>query len=159
MQEHSNLQLEQNYYQRSQIKPGWQDVVQVLFSGILSSAEDEDARQFLTMMGMNLARQEPLPACATLGELEDNLNSLLRRFDWGVIKIEATEQRLDFVHIACPRSPAGSDDNLWQIALIAFLEGAYTEWLRAQGGLSQVPLRWLENTGDGAIVFRYQNGQ
>jgi len=158
MQEQEYAQVEQQYYRHRHQVSGWQSLVQVLFSGILSSADDEDGRRFLVLMGGNLARQHPLPASATLGELEDNLNQLLSHFDWCVVKIEATQQQLTLVHIAWPAAPQGQAHELWTLALIALLEGAYAEWLLAQGGQSYVPLRWQESTREGALVFRYQNG-
>ncbi|MCX2943884.1 cellulose biosynthesis protein BcsD [Rahnella perminowiae] len=158
MQEHSYSQVAQEYYRQRHTTPGWQSLVQVLFSGILASADDEDGRHFLTLMGNNLARQHPLPGSATLGELEDNINQLLRHFDWGVVKLEATQQQLALVHIAWPVSPQGQDDELWSIALISLFEGLYAEWLLSQGGQPYVPLRWQESTPEGAFVFRYQNG-
>jgi len=158
MQEHNYTQVAQEYYRQRHTTPGWQSLVQVLFSGILASADDEDGRRFLTLMGNNLARQHPLPAAATLGELEDNINHILSRFDWGVVKLEATSQQLALVHIAWPASPQGQDDALWPIALIALFEGLYAEWLLSQGGQPYVPLRWQESTPEGAFVFRYQNG-
>jgi hypothetical protein len=132
--------------------------VQVLFSGILSSADDEDGRRFLTLMGSNLAKQYPLPTATTLGELEDSLNQLLAQFDWGVVKIDATPQHLTLAHIAWPVAPQGSDEQHWQTALVAVLEGAYGEWLLAQGGQSSVSLRWQESQREGVLLFRYQNG-
>ena len=158
MQEHNYTQVAQEYYRQRHTTPGWQSLVQVLFSGILASADDEDGRRFLTLMGNNLARQHPLPASATLGELEDNINHILSRFDWGVVKLEATSQQLALVHIAWPASPQGQDDALWPIALIALFEGLYAEWLLSQGGQPDGPLRCQESTPEGAFVFRYQNG-
>ena len=158
MQEHDYAQVEQQYYRHRHQSSGWQSLVQVLFSGILSSADDEDGRRFLTLMGGDLARQYPLPAAATLGELENNLNQLFSHFDWGVVKIEATQQYLQLVHLAWPAAPQTQDAELWRIALIALLEGAYAEWLQAQGGQATVPLRWQESSREGALLFRYQNG-
>ena len=74
------------------------------------------------------------------------------------MKLEATQQQLALVHIAWPVSPQVQDDELWRIALISLFEGHYAEWLLSQGGQPYVPLRWQENTPEGAFVFRYQNG-
>jgi len=158
MQQQDYTRVEQQYYRQRKQTSGWQNLVQVLFSGILSSADDEDGRRFLALMGSNLARQYPLPTAATLGELEDQLNQLLGQFDWGVVKIEATNQQLTLAHIAWPAAPQGSDEALWQIALVAVLEGAYGEWLLAQGGQASVSLRWQESGREGVLLFRYQNG-
>ncbi|MDR3431174.1 MAG: cellulose biosynthesis protein BcsD [Rouxiella aceris] len=158
MQQFNDAQRVQDYYRQRQQQPGWFNLVQALFSGILTSAEDEDAREFLKMIGGNLAAQHTLPAAGTVGELEDNLNALLARFDWGVVSIDATGQYLSLRHLAWPVPSQGQDDILWQTALIAVLEGAYGQWLNAQSNHAQVPVHWLETTAEGGFVFRYQNG-
>ncbi|GAA3907188.1 hypothetical protein GCM10022405_35510 [Gibbsiella dentisursi] len=159
MQEHRYTQLEQEYYRhRQQAVSGWQVLTQALFSGILSSSDDEDGRRFLNLVGKNLAGQHPLPFSRSLGELEDNMNAILGRFDWGVLTIEASQQQLTLVHLAWPPSPQGQEDELWRVALISLLEGMYAEWLLSQGGHPTVPLRWVNNSAEGAFIFRYQNG-
>lgn len=83
MQEQNYTQVAQGILPPAALHSGLASLVQVLFSGILASAEDEDGCRFLTLMGGNLGRQHPLPVCATLGELEENINHILNRFDWG----------------------------------------------------------------------------
>ena len=149
MQEHNYTQVAQEYYRQRHTTPGWQSLVQVLFSGILASADDEDGRRFIMLMGNNLARQHQLPASATLGELEDNINHILSRFDWGVVKLEATQQQLALVHIAWPVSPQGQVADLWRIVLFSQFEGLYGGWLLIQGGRPFVQLRWQEHPPEG----------
>lgn len=144
------------YHQRRQIVPGWQDLVQVLLSGVLESAEGEDGRQFLRLMGGNLAACHPLPACRTVGELEDALNRLLADFDWGEVRLEPGERDLAMTHLAWPQAPQG-DRVQWLAGFSALLEGAYAVWLQAQGGQPQVPLRSEGTDAQGALRFRYHN--
>ncbi|WKZ92484.1 cellulose biosynthesis protein BcsD [Chimaeribacter arupi] len=145
------------YHQRRQCKPGWQDLVQTLFSGILSTAEGEDGHQFLRLMGGDLARRHPLPACRTVGELEDNLNRLLAGFDWGEVTLMPGERSLTLTHIAWPQAPDADQGN-WQAAFAAVLEGAYAVWLQTQGGHDRVPLRWQGANPQHTLHFRYQAG-
>lgn len=158
MQDTNYASLQLDYYRQRQSRPGWQDLLQILFSGILSTADDEDGRQFLNMMGSNLAKQHPLPLARTVGELEDALNGLLTEFDWGFVKIEPAEQELTLVHCAWPTASPHNDDTHWRYALATVLEGAYSEWLQAQGGKNHVPLRWQNHDREGSLVFRYKNG-
>lgn len=145
------------YHQRRQHQPGWQDLVQTLFSGILATAEGEDGHQFLRMMGGDLARRHPLAACHTVGGLEDSLNQLLATFDWGEVTLTPGERGLTLTHIAWPVAPQ-ADAAGWQAAFAAVLEGAYAAWLQAQGGHDQVPLRWQGPNPQQTLLFRYQKG-
>lgn len=147
------------YYRQRQFKPGWQDLVQVIFSGILATADDADGREFLQLMGRQLAQQHPLPLAHTVGDLEDRLNELLACFDWGLVHIDANEQQLTLTHSACPLAPQAEAQPRWLAAFGAVLTGAYGEWLQRQGGAPQVPLRWHGGEDEATLIFLYGNAQ
>lgn len=159
MQDINNMSYELDYYRQQRFKAGWQDLVEVMFSGILASADEADGRDFLRLMGRNLATKLPLPLAETVGELEDNLNNLLRHIDWGWVQIEATHEQLRLLHYACPRSPEPDNEAAWELAFATVLEGAYAAWLQAQGGEPHVSLHWQRATKDNALVFCYKNEQ
>lgn len=66
MQDINNTWYELDYYRQRQFKAGWQDLIEVVFSGILASADDTDSRDFLRLMGSNLAKKLPLPEAETV---------------------------------------------------------------------------------------------
>ncbi|WP_051419975.1 cellulose biosynthesis protein BcsD [Candidatus Sodalis pierantonius] len=67
----------------------------LLIAGISDNAGDEDKRQFLNLVGEQLACRFPQPAAATVGELEDGLNRLWSCFHWGYVRLtpDATAPR------------------------------------------------------------------
>ncbi|WP_170975337.1 cellulose biosynthesis protein BcsD [Martelella alba] len=149
---------EWDYYRRRQYRSGWQDMLDIIFSGIADNAGDEDRRQFLNLMGANLARRFAQPPVATVGEFEDKLNALWADFDWGFVRLHPTEDSLTLTHHAFPAAAAGARETEWITGLAAILEGAYAEWLRQQGGAAHVALRWQQDGAEGAMTFGYRNG-
>ncbi len=133
MQDINTTGYELDYYRQRQFKAGWQDLIEVVFSGILASADDADSRDFLRLMGSNLAKKLPLPEAETVGELEDALNALLRQFDWGRVQIEANGEQMVLTHYAYPHSADPANEDVWALSLPRCLRGPMTPgcWLRA----------------------------
>ncbi|MFC0229376.1 cellulose biosynthesis protein BcsD [Serratia aquatilis] len=159
MQDINNSLYELDYYRQRQFKAGWQDLVEVVFSGILASADDADSRDFLRLMGANLAKKLPLPDAETVGDLEDSLNRMLRHFDWGSVRIDATQEQLLLTHYAYPRSADIESEPIWVLSFATVLEGAYEAWLLAQGGEPHVSLRWCGPAQENTLIFSYRNEQ
>ncbi|WP_213991328.1 cellulose biosynthesis protein BcsD [Sodalis sp. dw_96] len=158
MQEMLNASPELGYYRRQQYKSGWQDMLDIMISGIAENAGDEDRRQFLNLMGSRLAQRFPMAQAQTVGDLEDQLNRLWAGFHWGYVRLQPTESSLTLMHYAFPPAAAGADASQWIAGLAAILEGAYAEWLVAQGGQSHVALRWQQDGTEGVMTFSYRNG-
>ncbi len=159
MQDINNASYELDYYRQRQFKAGWQDLVEVVFSGIMASADDADGRDFLRLMGANLAKRLPMPAAETVGELEDGLNAMLRHFDWGWVQVAATGEQLLLTHYAYPHCAEPHSEATWASSFASVLEGAYDTWLLAQGGEPHVSLRWRGPVKDHTLVFCYRNEQ
>lgn len=158
MQEFQDAIAKLDYYQKKQFKPGWQDLISIIFSGIFSSTDKSDARDFLYLIGGNLAKKHPILPVNTMGELEDNINTLLAYFDWGRVDIKANEQEMLLIHYAYPSPLEEQEQAEWIQALSAVLEGLYSEWILMQGGHPHVPLRWQDNGENNQLVFCYKNG-
>ncbi len=158
MQDMLNTSPELGYYRRQQYQSGWQDMLDIIISGIAENAGEEDRRQFLNLMGGHLARRFPLARAETVGDLEDQLNRLWSGFHWGYVRLQPTQASLTLLHYACPTAAAGAGESQWITGLAAILEGAYAEWLSAQGGQPHVPLRWLQDSAEGMMSFSYRNG-
>lgn len=151
------------YYQYRQQKPGWQDLLQVIFSAIFSDADEDDASAFLRSAGKHLARRYPLADCLTLGELEDRINQRLAEFDWGFVRIEAAEQAITLLHQAWPASPPAeqqqNEPQRWRRAFACVLEGVYSEWMQSQGGHPHVAVRDRPGASpEHTLLFLYKNG-
>ena len=149
---------ELSYYRRQQYQSGWQDMLDIVISGIAENAGDEDRRQFLNLMGHRLAQRFPMAQAQTIGDLEDQLNRLWYDFHWGYVRLQPTDASLTLMHYAFPPAAAGADESQWIAGLAAILEGAYAEWLLAQGGQSHVALSWQQDSAEGVMTFSYRNG-
>lgn len=157
MQDRPNTTPELDYFRRRQYQSGWQDLLDIMISGITANAGDEDRRQFLNLMGSRLAARFPLPQAETVGDLEDGLNRLWSDFHWGFVRLRPGETDLTLIHHAFPPAATGAQEEEWTAGLAAILEGAYAEWLSAQGGQSHVALRWQRDGAEGIMTFSYQN--
>ncbi|AHG21773.1 cellulose synthase [Chania multitudinisentens RB-25] len=159
MQDINNASYELDYYRHQQFKPGWHSLVEVVFAGIMASADDADGRDFLRLMGSHLAQKTPLPEAQTIGELEDGINATLSHFDWGWVRVEASEKEILLTHYAYPQTPEPDNAPLWTLSFATVLEGIYETWLLAQGGAPHVSLRRKHSSQDRTLVFSYRNGQ
>lgn len=158
MQDMLNASPELGYYRRRQYQSGWQDILDIMISGIAENAGDEDRRQFLNLMGSRLAQRFLMAQAQTVGDLEDELNRLWAGFHWGYVRLQPAEASLTLKHYAFPAAAAGADESQWIAGLAAILEGAYAAWLVAQGGQSHVALRWQQDSAEGVMTFSYRNG-
>ncbi|MEZ2585052.1 cellulose biosynthesis protein BcsD [Kluyvera intermedia] len=143
------------YYRQQQYVPGWQDLSTLLCSSILSAADRNEGRIFLQHVGNQLALKFPLRQVETLGLLEDEVNHLLARFNWGRVHIIVDEQGLTINHIAWPH--AGQMDELptWTLGFASLMEGCWKEWLRTQGGSELIAFTLVEGKPS-LLVFRYE---
>jgi len=157
MQDMPNTAPELDYYRRRQYQAGWQDLLDIMISGIAENAGDEDRRQFLNLMGARLADRFPLNPAATVGDLEDQINRLWSEFHWGFVTLQPGETHLILSHQAFPAAAAGAQTEQWYAGLAALLEGAYAQWLLAQGGQPHVALQWQQDGVEGTMTFSYQN--
>lgn len=146
----------QHYFRQQQTPAGWFDLLTIMVDGMVRNAGEQESRPFLTQMGESLALTFPLAPCETVGDLEDQMNYQLARFNWGIIALDATDNALLIRHQALPVARENSDQDRWCNAFCAILEGVYATWLRGLGGKDNVAL-WRDKAYSIAdIVFRYQ---
>lgn len=163
MQAYDPVAHQLEYYQHRQRKPGWQDLLQIVFADIFSDADESDARDFLRQAGKRLARRYPLAASQTLGELEDRINQRLAEFDWGFVRLEPAERQLTLVQQAWPAQlpfePTPAEEQRWRRAFTCVLEGIYGEWMLSQGGHPHVAVCGQSDDVAGrTLVFLYKGG-
>jgi phage terminase large subunit GpA-like protein len=144
-----------NYYRQQQYQPGWFDLLSLMINGMLNNAGEQESHAFLRQMGDSLAGRYPLGAARTVGELEQQINLALARFNWGFVDVQPHETAMLIHHMALPSAGGQMDDRQWRQALGAVLSGLYARWLGEQGGSPTVALTCLD-TGSTTATFRYQ---
>lgn len=156
MNETTLLQSGRDDYLQRRYQAGWHDLVHIMFANILVKKDDVSNHDALRNIGQSLAEWYPMPACSMLHELESHLNKILDVFNWGFLKIAPAERELILVHCAWPHAPRPEDEGRWRQASAWVLEGAYSQWLAAQGGSRAVPVIWnnQDMTKD-VLIFRY----
>jgi len=147
-----------SYFQQQQTPAGWFDLLTIMIDNMVRNVGQTDSQPFLRQMGEALAERFPLPDSETVGELEANINALLRQFNWGFIDLEASESGL---LLRQQGLPLGRDDDRqgWCHAFCAILEGLYARWLQAQGGGAHVTVQRERLFSHTDVQFRYHNSQ
>ncbi|MEI2266678.1 cellulose biosynthesis protein BcsD [Erwinia sp. CGal63] len=144
-----------SYYRQQQYQPGWFDLLSAMIGGMLGNAGEQESHAFLQQMGSNLAGRYPLGTANTVSELEQQINLVLARFNWGFVDVQPYETAILIHHLALPPGDGQMDERQWRRALGAVLTGLYARWLSEQGGSPAVSLSYAE-TGSAAATFRYQ---
>ncbi|MEN0613679.1 cellulose biosynthesis protein BcsD [Klebsiella indica] len=137
----NNEALVTTWFQQQQTPAGWFDLLLIMVDGMVSNAGERESIPFLRQMGEALADEYPLPESETVGQLEASINAQLRRFQWGLVSIEVSEDCLRLRHQALPVSRDEARRVRWCNAFSAVLEGLYSRWLQGQGGGAHVILQ------------------
>ena len=103
---------------------------------------------------LKMARLLPLRHCASLEELEDDINSVLEGVDWGWMRLRENDNFIEITHGAYPLVPQDEGRRSW---LVPILEGLYSGWLGEQGGDPSFVARLAgQPQGTGTLLtFRY----
>jgi hypothetical protein len=143
-----------HYYARQQCSRQWVHFLAAMFSEFEERVAPEEADQFLEALGLKMAKLLPLRHCATLVELEDDVNSVLEGIDWGWMRLRESDSFIELTHGAYPLVPQDENRRSW---LVPILEGLYGGWLGEQGGDHSLTARLAgEPSGIGALLtFRY----
>ena len=94
-----------HYYARQQCSRQWVHFMAAMFAEFEERVDPAEADQFLEAIGLKMARLLPLRKCASLEELEDDINSVLEGIDWGWMRIREHE---GFYRDHPRRLPAGA---------------------------------------------------
>ncbi|WP_251978188.1 cellulose biosynthesis protein BcsD [Salinicola avicenniae] len=114
-----------------------------------SSSEHDEA--FLHRVGLQMARQLPLGAPATLRALEHIVNRRLGELDWGWCLLRDHEQYLLIEHGDVPTFGLVYRDAA--AGMGAIIAGLYEGWLATQGGTGRV--RIIRQDDRQSLLFRY----
>jgi hypothetical protein len=139
---------------RRSCPPQWRAFMEALGVSISQLAGDELALRILAGVGSQLAKEQPVPACASLAELKTAMNASLAILDWGQVEVYEADRALEFVVMGYPYFEGVEA----QTAFAAILEALLDGWLRTQASRPGLAMRLVER-GQGVyppLVFRYE---
>lgn len=109
----------------------WRGFFQALAAEFAAALPPEDLRALMARVGARFAAEHPLPACATLDELQGHMTQVWERIDWGWVRLSQEVAHVDIQHSVSPVSAAfGPDHAQWSGG---FLEGVYQVWFEQAG--------------------------
>ncbi len=129
------------YFQSRAGDASWLGFLRALADELNAQMPVEELRAFFFMIGGRLAARDPLPAGASLAELETNANAYFAKQAWGWVKVRDMQSSLEFMHSCAPLRQAFGEQSLsWAAGL---LEGLYATWLRQVGATNQLELHQI----------------
>jgi hypothetical protein len=143
-----------HYYARQQCSRQWVHFIAAMFAEFEDRVDPSEANQFLEALGLKMAKLLPLKHCASLEELEEDINNVLEGIDWGWMRIRESANFIEITHGAYPLVPQDEDRRSWMVPI---LEGLYAGWLGDQGGDPTFTARLAaQPKGNGALLtFHY----
>ncbi|ULQ45369.1 hypothetical protein JN531_009530 [Flagellatimonas centrodinii] len=142
------------YLQSRPRESGAVSVLQSLGQVLAEQVEGPQLRALAYLAGRALGAAHPISTCNTLSDVEAAANQLLRRMDWGWLKVEAGAADVQFLHGCSPlRSWFGADGLSWSGAIF---EGIYAEWLQHLGAGEQLDLRQVGDAEGVDDVLRFR---
>ena len=146
------------YFARRGVAPQWRGFLRAMME-TLEGHMDHGAREgLLRLVGSRMASLMPLPACATLGELEARMNDTLAVADWGYVQLslDVNNRAVLLRHVAAPL--VGTHADLTGSWVGSVLEGLYGIWFGNQPGAEPgIHVRRWGSDG-GAMLLRYARG-
>ena len=144
------------YFARRGVAAQWRTFLRAMVETLEGRLDAAECEGMLRLVGARMAALMPLPACATLAELETRINDQLAAVDWGYVQmsLDMTRPAMVLRHVAAPT--VGTHADIAGSWIGSVLEGLYAGWLGSQPGAEPtVPVRkW---TPDGpALLLRYE---
>jgi hypothetical protein len=145
-----------DYYARQQCSRQWVHFLAAMFAEFEERVDPAEADQFLESLGLKMARLLTLRRCASLEELENDMNSVLEGIDWGWMRIRETGNFIEITHGAFPLVPQDERRRSW---LVPILEGLYSGWLGEQGGDPSFTARLFGRPQGTAALLTFRYGR
>ena len=139
---------------RRGVPPQWRGFLAALLDTLDGGLEPKARDKLLQAVGARLAESTPLPACATLAELEARANEALATMDWGYVAyfLDAGARTLTVRHAAMPLVTTRRDvQGQW---IVPVLEGLHASWLAAQAEPGVRPRLWCSAVEPGSITLQ-----
>lgn len=145
------------YFARRDVSAQWRGFLRALLETLDAHLDRNTRNGLLRAVGARLGQALPLPASATLGELEGRMNAALAELSWGYVAValDETDRSLRLSHHAAPAVGVGGDEKGDWLGIV--LEGLYATWLAAQQGAAAEggPQLRLVRSEPGLILLRY----
>lgn len=146
------------YFARRGVAPQWRSFLRAMMETLEGHLDAGGREGLLRLVGSRMAALMPLPACATLGELEARINDTLAVADWGYVQLslDVNTKCVVLRHVAAPL--VGTHADLTGSWIGSVLEGLYGTWLGNQPGAEPgIHVRRWGPDG-GAMLLRYTRG-
>jgi len=143
------------YFARRGVAAQWRTFLRAMMETLEGHLDAPGREGMMRLVGARMAALMPLPACATLAELETRINDALASVDWGYVQmsLDLGNRTMVLRHVAAPLVSTHSDLHGTWIGSV--LEGLYAGWLGSQPGAEPtVPVRRWSPDG-GALLLRY----
>lgn len=116
---------------RQQCSVQWRGFFQALAAEFVAALPPEDLRALMFRVGARFAADHPLPACATVEDLQRSMTAVWTSIDWGWVDLTQEVAQLNIHHSLSPVSAAFGPGHVhWSGG---FLEGVYQSWFDQAG--------------------------
>ena len=130
----------------------WRGFLQALAAEFAAALPPEDLRALTFRVGVRFSAEHPLPACATLDDLQSSMAAVWDRIGWGGVRLQQTAAQLDIHHDLSPLSAAfGSGHAAWSVG---FLEGVYQSWFDQAGAVQLLVAQSAHADAWGCVHFQ-----
>jgi hypothetical protein len=122
-----------SYFRAQQASLQWSPVLRALAVEIGGYTDPDSLRELFFRIGQRFASDmaAEFSDARSLGELEDGLNGLWARMNWGWVSFREDRDGVHVQHSCAPLAEAFGDESLeWSVGL---LEGIYTSLFRQLG--------------------------
>lgn len=146
----------QNYFRGQQVSLQWMPFLRAMAAEMSALSDVAELRNLFAAVGKRFASDsaEFFQEAKTLTALQDDINDLWARINWGWIKLKESDGYIEIVHNAAPLEEAFGEDALgWSVG---FLEGFYQSVFGALGADESMELHTQEDLSDGmSLHFRF----
>ncbi|VCU70676.1 Cellulose synthase operon protein D [Pigmentiphaga humi] len=125
-----------SYLAARQCSSQWKAFLRSTAGELADKLAPAELSTFMRRVGNRFARELPLPACATLDEIQLAMSETWTRLDWGWVEISDENDHLGLCHYCSPLAVAlGSESLAWGAS---FLEGVYQQWFEQLGASARL---------------------
>lgn len=142
----------ESYFRSQQVSLQWLPILRALARELDQHASTQDLRRLFYNAGEHFAGDtaDHFQGIETLSQLEESLNGLWARLNWGWVELKETHGVIEIAHQAAPLVEAFGDEALdWSIGL---LEGFYERVFKVLGAGDAMSVTGLPAASSGMTV-------
>lgn len=142
----------ESYLRKQQVSLQWLPVLRALATELVKSGSTAELHHLFFNVGAQLGRDysEHFENTETLIQLEERVNSLWSRLNWGWVVLTEVDEVIEILHQAAPLSEAFGDESL--IWSIGFLEGFYDTLFKQLGASEKMSVQALLSESAGMVL-------